>query len=158
MRAIVSASALWLAACGSPTMPAAADPFTPAPGAHTGPVGIEYISANVAPGSTIAGCGPAIPGCAGRLQLTFRLHSIVEGPVLRAAATLHGANKAACLSASSLPFALPPNATVQITLVFDQTNPSCGLPFEASDMGVNVEGPVQVASRQEFRIAYRFMP
>jgi len=37
-------------------------------------------------------------------------------------------------------------------------NPACVLPFESLDLGVNVGGTVEVASRQEFGIRYRFSP
>jgi hypothetical protein len=148
--------------CGHSTapspVPAPIDPNAPIPGAHTGPVAIEYVGANLAPGSTIAGCGPSIAGCAGRLRLSFRLRSAAAGPVLRTGATLHGANKTACLSASGDGFSLAANSTVTIDLVLDQVNPACALPFDGSDLAVNVEGTVEVASRQEFGIRYRFTP
>lgn len=150
-----------LASCDDhPTTPTPSppDPNEPVAGPRTGPVLIEYAGASVAPGSTIAGCGPTITGCAGRLRLSFRLRSAGAGTVLFTGATLHGANKVACLSARGGGFQLAANTTFPVDLVFDEVNPACGLPFESLDMGVSVEGTVEVASRQEFGIRYRFAP
>ena len=164
LRRTVAATALiFLSSCDSAAPPISAptspvDPTAPIAGPHTGPVGIEYVSANASPGSTIGGCGQTIEGCAGRLRLSFRLRAAAAGPVLRTAATLHGANKVACLSAAGGPFSLAANSTVTLELVFDQFNAGCALPFDATDMGVNVEGTIEVASRQEFSIRYRFTP
>ncbi len=147
-------------ACDHPTAPTpvTADPNAPVPGPHTGLVAIDYTGANVAPGSTIAGCGPTLSGCAGRLRLSFRLRSASAGPVLFTAATLHGVNKVACLSASGGAFSIGANAVVPLDLVFDQVNAQCGLPFEVTDMAVVVEGTIEVESRQEFTVRYRFSP
>jgi hypothetical protein len=71
---------------------------------------------------------------------------------------LHGANKKACLSAAGPGFTLGANATLTVDLVFDQFDSSCGLPFDVTDMAMNIEGTVEVASRQEFEIRYRFTP
>ena len=159
---IVAAIACTLS-CSQPIAPGppptpAADPNEPTVGAHSGAVAIEYLGANVEPGSTIAGCGAALAGCAGRLRLSFRLRAVNAGPVLGTSATLHGANKVACLSAVGAGFSLAANATPIIDVVFDQVNPLCVLPFESLDLGVNVEGTVEVSSRQEFGIRHRFAP
>ena len=71
-------------ACNQPTSPATVspDPNAPIAGARTGQVAIDYVGANVVPGSTVAGCGPTIAGCAGRLRLSFRLRSAGAGTVL----------------------------------------------------------------------------
>ena len=45
-----------------------------------GPVRISFLSANITPGSVVAGCGTLIEGCAGRLRMTFRLDSAVGRP------------------------------------------------------------------------------
>jgi hypothetical protein len=142
----------------TPTPIPPADPNAPVAGAHTGQVVIEYAGANVSPGSTIAGCGPSIGGCAGKLRISFRLRSgVAPGTVLFTDATLHGANRIACLSASGDGFTLAANAVVPLDLVFDQFNAGCVLPFDATDMAVNLEGTTEVASRQEFGIRYRFV-
>jgi hypothetical protein len=159
-RTIAAITIAFQIACNPPTSPspAAPDPNAPVAGARTGQVAIDYVAANVVPGSTVAGCGPTIAGCAGRLRLSFKLRSTGAGTVLFSAATLHGANKTACLSAVGTGFALAANATVLVDLVFDQFNASCALPFDAMNMAVTVEGTVEVASRQEFEIRYRFTP
>lgn len=157
---VVAITVVLQIACNQPASPTPVplDPNAPIAGARTGQVAIDYVGANVAPGSTVAGCGPAIAGCAGRLRLTFRLRSAAAGTVLFSAATLHGANKTACLSAAGAGFALAANATVTVDMVFDQFNASCALPFDVTNMAMNIEGTVEVASRQEFEIRYRFSP
>jgi hypothetical protein len=159
LRLIVAAAACTLS-CGQPTAPAPApapvDPSAPTVGAHTGAVAIEYVGATIAPGSTIAGCGPTIGGCTGRLRLSFRLRPVNSGTVLFTAATLHGVTKVACLSASGAGFSLAANTTPIVDLVFDQFDPRCPLPFDSTDLAVTIEGTTEVASRQEFGIRYRF--
>jgi hypothetical protein len=158
VAAIVAITAACQIACSQPTSPAPlpVDPNAPVAGAHTGQVTIDYVGANVVPGSTVTGCGPTIAGCAARLRLSFRLRSVGAGTVLFSGATLHGSNKAACLSAVGDGFALAANAIVTVDLVFDQFNASCALPFDVTNMAVTIEGTVEVASRQEFAIRYRF--
>jgi hypothetical protein len=159
-RTIVAIAIAGQIGCNQPTSPTPAlpDPNAPIAGAHNGQVAIDYVGANVAPGSTVAGCGPTIAGCAGRLRLSFRLRSASAGTVLFSAATLHGANKTACLSAVGEGFALAANAIATLDVVFDQFNASCALPFDVTNMAVTVEGTVEVASRQEFEIRYRLTP
>jgi hypothetical protein len=113
-RTIAAISAACQIACNHPTSPAAVpiDPNAPIVGAHTGAVAIDYAGANAAPGSTVAGCGPTIAGCAGRLRLSFRLRSAGAGVVLFTAGTLHGATKTACLSAVGPGFSLAANAAI----------------------------------------------
>jgi hypothetical protein len=159
-RSAFVAAVACLSSCEQPTAPTSLPigPKAPIAGAHTGPVAIDYAAANIVPGSTIAGCGQTIAGCAGRLQLSFRLRSAAAGPVLWTGATLHGANKMACLSAVGEAFSLAANSIVMLDLSFDQFNPACALPFDATDMAVTIEGTIEVASRQEFAIRYRFAP
>jgi hypothetical protein len=155
--AIVVACAV---SCDRPaaTAPTPIDPNAPVAGAHTGQVAIEYVAGTASPGSTIAGCGATIAGCAGRLRLSFRLRATAAGTVLFTSATLHGENRIACLSASGDGFALAAGAVATIDVVFDQANGVCPLPFDATNMAVNLEGTVEVASRQEYAIRYRFVP
>lgn len=146
--------------CSQPASPSPTpepfDPNAPRVGAHTGSVAIEYLGTNIAPGLTITGCGPTLAGCAGRLRLTFRLRSSGAGSVLRTAGSLHGANKVPCLSAVGGAFSLAANTTLLLDLVFDDVNPACALPFESTDLGINVEGSADASGRQEFGIRYRF--
>jgi hypothetical protein len=145
--------------CGSapsvaPASPTPSDPNAPQVGQHTGSIAIEYVSASYAPGATIDGCGARLAGCAGRLRMTFRLRSTAAGSVLGSAARLHGTNKIACMAAVGPPFSLAANTSTLLDLVFDQVDPSCVLPFEATDLDVTVEGTI--VGRQEFGIRYRF--
>jgi len=148
--------------CGDrSTVPAAAptpfDPNAPRLGTHTGEVTIEYLGANFPPGFTVPGCGATISGCAGLLRLTFRLTNTgTDGSVLRTAAWLHGANKVPCLAFVGPPFQFAAGGSRLLDAVFDQADPKCTLPFETTDLGVNVEGSVGAGGRQEFGIRYRF--
>jgi hypothetical protein len=63
-----------------------------------------------------------------------------------------------CLSAAGGGFSLAANTTVTLDLVFDRFDSSCALPFEVTNMAVNVEGTIEVASRQEFAVRYQFTP
>jgi len=145
---------------GPATAPAPFDPNAPRLGAHTGEVTIEYLGANFQPGFNVPGCGATISGCAGLLRLTFRLTTPATGggPVLRTAAWLHGANKVPCLAFVGPPFQFPANSSRLLDAVFDQADPKCTLPFETTDLGVNVEGVIGAEGRQEFGIRYRFTP
>jgi hypothetical protein len=154
----VALTSVWLVSCRQPTEPTPVDPNAPVAGARSGPVSIEFIASNPAPGSTVSGCGAVIAGCAGKLRLSVRLRSTSAGPVLWSRATLHGANRQACLSAVGEGFTLAANSTTSIDLRFDQFDPGCALPFDALDLAVLLEGPVQTASRQEFAVRYRFVP
>jgi hypothetical protein len=140
-----------------PAGPTSFDPNTPRLGTHTGVVTIEYLSANFPPGFTLPGCGATISGCAGLLRLTFRLTNAgTGGNVLRTAAWLHGADKVPCMSFVGPPFQFPANSSRLLDAVFDQADPNCTLPFETTDLAVNVEGSVGAYGRQEFGIRYRF--
>jgi hypothetical protein len=157
-RLTVVMTSVCLMSCRHPAEPTMVDPSAPVAGARTGPVTIEFISSTPAPGSTVAGCGPVIAGCAGKLRLSLRLRSTSAGPVLWTAATLHGANRQACLSAAGDGFTLAANSTTTLDLQFDQFDAGCALPFEVLNLAVVLEGPVQTASRQEFGVRYRFTP
>jgi hypothetical protein len=91
--------------CGDGTPTAVPTPTptpTPTPdtgvvvGTHTGPTAITFLSADPAPGSTIAGCGSKASGCSGRVRMRFRLLSASGGPVLNAIGYLHATTPAGC--------------------------------------------------------------
>ena len=76
--------------------------------------------------------------------------------MLRTAAWLHGADKVPCMSFVGPPFPFPANSSRLLDAVFDQADSNCTLPFETTDLAVNVEGSVGANGRQEFGIRYRF--
>ena len=174
MRTCGALAALLLAAfslsCGdnSPTVAPAPSPAptptpTPGPGSvvaggHNGPTEITFLSAEPVPGSTITGCGRDVSGCSGRVQMRFRLLSAGGGPVLFATAFLHATNKVACDRGTTGPFQLQPGVPTELVIVYDQPDPACGVPATISDMKLVVEGPVQVASLQEWAIRYELRP
>jgi hypothetical protein len=155
-----SCVALLLAACGGPgTTP------LPAPDPHlqvtpldsSGPVRISFVSANITPGSVVAGCGGLIEGCAGRLRMTFRLDPPSDGPALYARVYLHATNLMACLWGETAPFTLQARASSVIEIPLERAD-RCGTPATMAAMAVVVEGPVQIASRQTWSLHYVFAP
>ncbi len=172
MRTCGPALALLLVAfglsCGDDAPTAAPTPSptptpTPGPGSvvaggHNGPTEITFLSAEPAPGSTIAGCGRDASGCSGRVQMRFRLLSAGGGPVLSATAFLHATNKIACERGTTGPFQLQPGVPTELVIVYDQPDYACGIPATISDMKLVVEGPVQTASLQEWAIRYELRP
>lgn len=127
------------------------------PVAHQGPLDIAFVSASSAPGSTISGCGPLIAGCAGRLRITYRLRSTQAGSALFARGFLYGTNQLACLKGRLGSFPIPAGQDVPVEIVFDQPD-DCGTPLTIRAMALNIEGTVEIATRQEWTISYLFLP
>ena len=75
--------------------------------------------------------------------------------MLYVAAFLHATNRIACLSSRTGPMTLTAGQSRPIELVFDQSD-TCGVPLTIATMAVVVEGTVEVASRQEWTVAYTF--
>ena len=148
-------------ACGrapATTAPTPIDSNAPRVGASFGTIGIEYVSANLPPGSTIDGCGPTIAGCAGRLRLTFRMRAAPGSTVVLTDAWLHGVNKIACFMAVGPPFRLTETGTGLVELLFDRVDAKCVLPSEITNLDVDVSGSDGAVGRQEFGVRYRFSP
>ena len=145
---------------GSPLGPATPTPSpTPAlvtPGAHTGSTEIVFVSADPAPGATIAGCGADVTGCAGRVRMRFRLLSAAGGPVLDAIGFLHATNKLACYRGSTGPFTLAAGVAKEVVVVFDTADPVCGLPAEIATMKLVLSAPTPVDALQEWAVRYSF--
>ena len=153
---------LVLASCGEspsprPRFPASPDPIQVAPGAATGPTRITLVSADPRPSTTVSGCGPDVRGCPGRVRMVFRLTPSGTGPVLRFLVFLHAASKQACFMAATGPFALRAGDETTFQVVLDPSD-DCLTPLAITDLAASVEGPVEVASRQEWRIGYTFAP
>ena len=159
--AVLSATLLAIS-CGGETVSNPARPEPPdrpvwsvVAGKSSGPVTIQFAGANITPGSTISGCGPQIAGCAGSVQMEFRLTPTASGPVLWAIAWLHATNQQACLIGTVPAFDLVAGQPRNIVITFDQFD-ACGVPLTIANMALVVEGTVQVASRQEWSINYTF--
>ena len=69
---------------------------------------------------------------------------------------LHSAGKIACLYSTGQSFTFPPNTMPLIDVVFDQTDSSCSLPLDVTDLDMNLSGSVGAEGRQEWGIRYRF--
>ena len=155
--------ALALACAGCGGQPAAPSPPPPDPATqvtpidNTGPVRITFAAANIAPGSVVAGCGPAIEGCAGRMEMTFQLDPSFDGPVLSMRIYLHATNMIACLWGETPPFTV--QGRVASTVRVPITNADrCGTPTTIATMAAVVEGPTQIGSRQTWSLHYVFAP
>lgn len=144
--------------CAPPpvTSPSPAAPG-PTPGAHSGATEITFLAADPAPGSTLTGCRTDASGCDGRIRMRFRLRSPTGGPVLNAVAFLHAQNLLACWRATTGPFQLAAGDS-ELAFVFDQREPACAAPNSIETMKLVVEGTVEVASLQEWKIHYDLRP
>jgi hypothetical protein len=89
--------------------------------------------------------------------MVFRLTPSGTGPVLRFVVFLHAGSKQACFVASTGPFALRAGEETTFQVVLDPSE-ACLTPVAITDLAANVEGTVEVASRQEWRIGYTFAP
>jgi hypothetical protein len=171
MRLLVFLAALGLSACGGdgdglagpapatqPTATPTPDPGTLAtPGTSTGPTTITLIDAEPPPGSTISGCGPDLDGCPERVRVRVRLVSSAAGTVLEVVGFLHGSNKAACFSGAAEGFPFGANETRDVEIVFDTPDlDACTPPAAITHMAIVVGGTIEVASRQEWAVEYRF--
>lgn len=151
-----------LSACGEgrgPVLPALPTPDprnAVVPMNGFGPVRISFAGANVAPGSLLSGCGPLIAGCKDRLRIGFDLVPQQSGPVLGVSLYMH-APQIACLWGRSAPFTVTAGAPVHLEIPLDHAD-VCATPLTATSMDVIVDGPVQIASRQEFTVHYDFVP
>ena len=167
-RGVVPLLAVLLAVCGenpttplpSPTPPASPtpDPRTQVvPGAGTGPVRIQFAGANIAPGSTVSGCGVLIEGCAGRLRMAFDLHPPSTGHVLYVRVFIHATNQIACLWGQTGEMDLQAGVVRRVEIPLDDAD-RCGTPVTIATMDAGVEGTIEVASRQEWALHYVFAP
>jgi hypothetical protein len=129
-------------------------------GASEGETTVWLLDADPLPGTTLSGCGPGVSGCEDRIRLTFRLRSAVGGPTLGLRAYLHSDRAAACLRATHPSVVLAPGASQDVELTFQgaDTQEVCPTPLELTHLAVMVEGPVQIAARQEWSLHYRLDP
>jgi hypothetical protein len=127
-------------------------------GPHTGPTVITFLAADPAPGSTIAGCGSKTSGCAGRVRMRFRLVSASGGPVLNAIGYLHATNMLACYRGSTDRLDLAPGVPLDIEIVFDGFDDTCGMPATIATMKVVLNAPGITEGLQEWGIRYELRP
>ena len=124
----------------------------------TGPIRITFVRANIAPGSTIAGCGPSVAGCAGRLIISLQLSPPSDGPVLYVRVYLHSMrNLQACLFGQTAPFTVRAGQPVAVDVTLGEFD-ACGVPDTFATMDAVVGGPIQVESRQAWNIRYTLSP
>jgi hypothetical protein len=161
-----------LVACNNDEPAAPAPVVTPTPpvgpptlpgvtvGRSTGPTAITLVAADPAPGATIAGCGSHASGCTGRIRMTFRLAPTGTGTALYCVGFLHAADKTGCLQGRTAGFGLQAGVPQTVEVVFDQVDPSdrCRTPLDITDLAFNVEGTIEVASRQEWALRYQMAP
>jgi hypothetical protein len=103
------------------------------------------------------GGGGSATGCAGRIRVRLALESVTGGPALYVRVFLHSAEQRACLFAQTGPLVLPAGRAADVEVVLDQSD-ECRTPVDIRTMAAVVEGTVEVASRQEWRIVYTLSP
>jgi hypothetical protein len=147
--------------CREPSAPptAPSDPPIVTPIEATGLVRIAFVRSNVPPGGSIAGCGPTVAGCAGRMVITLRLQPTSDGPVLYTRVYLHSMrNLVACLTGQTPPFTLRAGQPVDVDVTLDLFDTACGTPETIATMAAVVVGPVEVDSRQTWSTRYTLNP
>jgi hypothetical protein len=72
--------------------------------------------------------------------------------------TLHASNRLACLTGQVAGRPLAAGAALEVEVVLDQADPVCRTPLTITNMAAVVEGTIEVASRQEWAIAYELRP
>lgn len=115
------------------------------------------MAADPSPGSTLAGCGTEVAGCAGRVHMTFELEAAAAGHVLGFAVNLHAVQETACLLARTEGFDLEAGVPRTVLVEFSLSD-SCATPVDFATMSAIVDGPTHIASRQEWGIHYRLEP
>jgi hypothetical protein len=149
--------------CGrSPASPPLPSPSPSSPlaivaGAHSGPTAIDFVEATPPPGSVVA-CNATAAACASRIRVRLRLRPQFAGPSLWTEVTMHATNQIACFRGRVPGLMLEVGRPEIVDVVLDQIDPACGLPLTITHMAAVVEGVVEVASRQEWSIAYELRP
>jgi hypothetical protein len=155
---VLASIVVWGSCGGQPASPSSVDPIRQVvPLESSGPIRITFASANIPPGSTVAGCGALIEGCANRLHLSFVLNPPSSGPVLYARVYMHATNLQACLWGEIAPFTVNAGGPMTIEIPADRTD-QCRVPTDIATMAVVVEGPIEIASSQTWSVRYTFMP
>lgn len=127
------------------------------PGLGSGPTRITFASAEPSPGANVGGCRASIVGCRGRVKIQLALQSPAGGPVQYVKVFLHSTSLRACLFGQTEPLTLRAGTTETVEVVLDQAD-ACRTQVDIRTMAAVVEGPVEVASRQEWEIRYTFSP
>jgi len=126
-------------------------------GARTGSTQITLVDAVPRPGAVLTGCGAAAVGCTGRIRMTLDLVSPTGGPVTGLNLFLHDTNLQACLIGRAGAFELSPGRTQRIEVVLDRAD-QCRTPIEIRNADATLDGPNQIAARQEWGILYSLAP
>lgn len=166
----ITALLLAALACGGegPVVPGPLPGPSPSPsslpgvtlGRSAGPTAIALTLADPPPGGTIQGCSSHAGDCVGRLRMTFRLVPSSSGEVLHCVGSLHAESKAACLQGRLDGFTLRAGEPQDVEVIFDVADrpDRCRTPLDLTDLAFVVEGPVEVAARQEWGLHYLLAP
>jgi hypothetical protein len=106
----------------------------------------------------VVACNETVAACAGWIRVRLRLSPQRAGPSLWTEVTMHATNKIACFRGRVPGLMLEAGHPEIVDVVLDQVDPACGLPLTVTHMAAVVEGVVEVASRQEWSIAYELRP
>lgn len=146
-----------------PPVPTPTPVPTPSPppgvaiGPGSGPTQIFFSTSQPPPGAIFTGCGDDMRGCEGRLRMRFLLRPSRSGPALYFRVFLHDTRMQACLMHSTGPFDLRAGQDTALDFVLDDSD-ACRMPATIATMAAVVEGTIEVASRQEWSVAYTFQP
>ncbi len=141
----------------SPLAPSEPVPTQVEPTKSEGETQISFVSADPPPGSTIAGCGPQIGGCTGRIGMRFRLVGSADGHVQSFDVYLHSTGLTACLMATVPSFEIAAEQPTDVDVRFDDSD-DCPTPTNVDNMSAVLSGGVELGSRQEWALNYMFNP
>jgi hypothetical protein len=89
--------------------------------------------------------------------LTLRLENVQGGPALFVRGWLYATSQIACLWGTTAPVRIEAGQPLLVDVLLDESD-ECAVPLTIAHAAANVEGPIEVASRQEWTVSYSFLP
>jgi hypothetical protein len=121
-----------------------------------GPGRISFVNSNPVPGTTIAGCGPMVAGCAGRLKLVVEVRPDVDLRSQRLRVSLFAESQARIECASST-FDLAAGQTFPIEVSCPAPEAEIPTPFRTAVMIVET-GAGTGRIEQDWSVPFVFAP
>jgi len=121
-----------------------------------GPGRITFVNSNPGPGATIAGCGPMVAGCAGRLKIVFNVRPDVDlqSQRLRVSLFTEGQVRVDCASTT---FDLAAGQAFPIEVSCPGPTVEAATPFRTAVMIVETgAGPSRI--EQDWNVPFVFAP
>ena len=169
MRRSLVVSLVLLTACGEEQRSCDFGPWTPddLPVAQdpralavattgAGPGRITFVNSNPAPGATMAGCGPTVAGCAGRLKIVFNVRPDGDVHAQRLRVSFFTETQARLECASTV-FDLAAGQTFPIEVSCPALPADVATPFRVATMIVETAtGPARI--EQDWNVPFVFAP